>query len=141
MIPLHLRIAGFLSYLDPVELDFNQFDLACISGHNGAGKSTTMKMIAGLIEPTSGTVRVMGQDMLKGSAKVKQKIGYLPEESYLYPFLNARETLDYYGKLFQLDYKVRQRRIDAVVTDLMLTQVETVIASEKLNSATPPQSR
>jgi len=42
MIPLHLRIAGFLSYRDPVELDFTSFDLACISGHNGAGKSSLL---------------------------------------------------------------------------------------------------
>ena len=42
MIPLHLRISGFLSYRDPVELDFNSFDLACISGQNGAGKSSLL---------------------------------------------------------------------------------------------------
>lgn len=45
MIPLHLRIAGFLSYRDPIELDFNTFDLACISGHNGAGKSSLLDAI------------------------------------------------------------------------------------------------
>src|SRR5512145_415192 len=45
MIPLHLRIAGFLSYRDPAELDFNSFDLACISGHNGAGKSSLLDAI------------------------------------------------------------------------------------------------
>ena len=45
MIPLHLRISGFLSYHDPVELDFTKFDLACISGHNGAGKSSLLDSI------------------------------------------------------------------------------------------------
>ena len=45
MIPLHLRISGFLSYRDPAELDFKLFDLACISGHNGAGKSSLLDAI------------------------------------------------------------------------------------------------
>ena len=45
MIPTHLRISGFLSYRDPVELDFNSFDVACISGHNGAGKSSLLDAI------------------------------------------------------------------------------------------------
>ena len=67
-----------------LNLEINQGEIVGIIGHNGAGKSTTMKMIAGLIEPTSGNVRVMGQDIQKGSnTKVKQRIGYLSEESPL----------------------------------------------------------
>ena len=82
-------------------------------GPNGSGKSTTIKIILGLLRPTSGRIAVFGKPPT--DVAVKRRIGYLPEESYLYQFLNARETLDYYAKLFQLDYRTRQRRIDELI--------------------------
>lgn len=82
-------------------------------GPNGSGKSTTIKMMLGLLKPTYGRIAVFGKPPT--DVEVKRRIGYLPEESYLYPFLNARETLDYYGKLFGLEYRVRQRRIDELL--------------------------
>jgi len=82
-------------------------------GPNGSGKSTTIKIILGLLRPSSGRVAVFGKPPT--DVAVKRRIGYLPEESYLYQFLNARETLDYYAKLFQLDYRTRQRRIDELI--------------------------
>src|SRR4051812_42967800 len=82
-------------------------------GPNGSGKSTTIKMMLGLLRPTSGRVAVFGKSPT--DVAIKTRVGYLPEESYLYPFLNARETLDYYGKLFELDRSVRKRRIDELL--------------------------
>jgi ABC-2 type transport system ATP-binding protein len=82
-------------------------------GPNGSGKSTTIKMILGLLRPTSGRVAVFGRPPT--DVAIKKRIGYLPEESYLYGFLNARETLDYYAKLFELDYKTRRRRVDELL--------------------------
>ncbi|MBN8598401.1 MAG: ABC transporter ATP-binding protein [Planctomycetes bacterium] len=82
-------------------------------GPNGSGKSTTIKIMLGLLHPTSGRVAIFGKSPT--DVAVKRRIGYLPEESYLYQFLNARETLDYYAKLFQLDYRTRQRRIDELI--------------------------
>jgi ABC-2 type transport system ATP-binding protein len=82
-------------------------------GPNGSGKSTTIKIILGLLHKTSGLVSVFGK--LPTDVATKRRIGYLPEESYLYPFLNARETLDYYAKLFELDHAVRKRRIDELL--------------------------
>src|SRR5690606_24436276 len=79
-------------------------------GPNGSGKSTTIKMVLGLLRPTRGRITVFGK--LPTDVGVKRRIGYLPEESYLYPFLNARETLEYYAKLFELDHRVMKRRID-----------------------------
>jgi ABC-2 type transport system ATP-binding protein len=88
-------------------------------GPNGSGKSTTIKMILGLLRPTSGRVAVFGR--APTDVAIKRRIGYLPEESYLYGFLNARETLEYYGKLFELDHRTRQRRIDELLDMLGLT--------------------
>lgn len=82
-------------------------------GPNGSGKSTTIKVVLGLLRPTSGRVAVFGR--LPTDVAIKKRIGYLPEESYLYPFLNARETLDYYGRLFQIEHRVRRKRIDELI--------------------------
>ena len=70
-------------------------------------------MILGLLHPTRGRVSVFGQP--PEDVSTKRRIGYLPEESYLYRFLNARETLDYYGTLFQLDRRSRKRRIEELL--------------------------
>jgi len=69
MIPLHLRISGFLSYRDAVELDFNTFDLACISGHNGAGKSSLLDAITWSL---FGEARGKSSDIINLHADVKQ---------------------------------------------------------------------
>ena len=82
-------------------------------GPNGSGKSTTIKIILGLLRPTSGRVAVFGKPPTDVS--IKKRIGYLPEESYLYGFLNARETLEYYARLFGIDHQTRRRRIDELL--------------------------
>ena len=82
-------------------------------GPNGSGKSTTIKLILGLLYPTRGRISVLGR--APTDVAIKERIGYLPEESYLYPFLNARETLEYYGQLFQLQRTERRRRIDMLL--------------------------
>jgi ABC-2 type transport system ATP-binding protein len=88
-------------------------------GPNGSGKSTTIKIILGLLFPTKGRVAVFGK--LPTDVSIKKRIGYLPEESYLYRFLNARETLDYYGRLFYIDRRERMKRIDELLEMVGLT--------------------
>ena len=82
-------------------------------GPNGSGKSTTIKLLLGLIFPTAGRARVLGQP--PGSPAVNQRIGYLPEESYLHRFLTGEETIDFYGRLFGLDRRERRRRTDELL--------------------------
>ncbi|MEO1007356.1 MAG: ABC transporter ATP-binding protein [Planctomycetota bacterium] len=93
--------------------DVRPHEVFGLLGPNGSGKSTTIKIILGLLKPTRGRVAVFGRPPT--DVAIKKRIGYLPEESYLYPFLNARETLDYYGRLFGLDHRTRQGRIDELL--------------------------
>ncbi|MHC4751861.1 MAG: ABC transporter ATP-binding protein, partial [Planctomycetota bacterium] len=82
-------------------------------GPNGSGKTTTLKMLLGLLHPTKGRALVLGGD--GADPKINSRVGFLPEESYLYRYLNARETLDFYGRLFGLPAKVRKMRIEALL--------------------------
>jgi ABC-2 type transport system ATP-binding protein len=77
-------------------------------GPNGSGKTTTIKMLLGLLFPTEGEAFLFGQP--SADVRKNERIGYLPEESYLYRFLTAEETLDFYGRLFNLDPTVRNER-------------------------------
>lgn len=105
--------------VDSLTFEIRRGEIFGLLGPNGSGKSTTIKMILGLLRPTSGRIAVFGKAPTEVS--IKRRIGYLPEESYLYGFLNARETLDYYGKLFELDHTTRRRRIDELLDMIGLT--------------------
>lgn len=83
--------------VDGIDFEVRRGEVFGLLGPNGSGKSTTIKMILGLLRKTSGRLAVF--QMPPHDVSIKKRIGYLPEESYLYPFLNARETLDYYAKL------------------------------------------
>ncbi len=82
-------------------------------GPNGSGKSTTIKLVLGLIFPTDGHASIFGKR--PDDISVKSRLGFLPEETYLYRFLDAEETLDFYGRLFSLSSRERKHRIDALL--------------------------
>jgi ABC-2 type transport system ATP-binding protein len=82
-------------------------------GPNGSGKTTTIKLLLGLLFPTDGDAFVFDQSAAE--VKKNERIGYLPEESYLYRFLNAEETLDFYGRLFNLTPSVRRQRAQDLI--------------------------
>ena len=82
-------------------------------GPNGSGKTTTLKMLLGLLHPTKGKSIVLGGDA--SDTKINCHIGFMPEESYLYRYLNARETLDFYGRLFGLNSQVRKTRTEVLL--------------------------
>jgi len=90
-------------------------------GPNGSGKTTTLKMLLGLLYPTKGKAVLLGGDST--DTKISARIGFLPEESYLYRYLNARETLDFYGRLFSLPAKVRKDRTEALLAMVGLKAV------------------
>jgi ABC-2 type transport system ATP-binding protein len=107
--------------VDNVTFHVNEHEIFGLLGPNGSGKSTIIKMMLGLLHKTRGKLTVFGK--LPSDVSIKSRIGFLPEESYLYRFLNARETLDYYGRLFNLDSRTRKRRTDELLDMVGLTQV------------------
>lgn len=107
--------------VDSIDFEIYKGEVFGLLGPNGSGKSTTIKMILGLLHPTSGHIAVFGHH--PRDVRIKGRIGYLPEESYLYPFLNARETLDYYGRLFHQAGSQRQKRIEMLLEMVGLDRV------------------
>lgn len=114
--------------VDNLSFEIQPHEVFGLLGPNGSGKSTTIKIILGLLRKSSGRVAIFGKN--PSDVAVKRRIGYLPEESYLYPFLNARETLDYYGKLFELDRRIRRRRVDELLDMVGLTAAQFRMVNE-----------
>ena len=90
-------------------------------GPNGAGKTTTIKILAGLHEATSGTATILGKPVQDPMSR--KELGFLPERPYFYVHLTAREVLNFYGQLFELEPTVRKNRIDALLERVQLTHV------------------
>jgi len=110
--------------LDGLNLEVHQGEIFGLLGPNGSGKTTTVKLLLGLLFPTEGHAWVLGQPTT--DVDTKGRIGFLPEESYLYRFLNADETLDFYGQLFSLPRKIRRER-----TERLLRQVGLLHARKR----------
>jgi ABC-2 type transport system ATP-binding protein len=108
--------------VEALSLNVDAGEIVGIIGHNGAGKSTTLKMIAGLIAPTSGVVEVMGRDIQKESVLVKRHIGFLPEESPLYENMTARQYLTFFSELYGMPRGDAQARIDSLLDSLKLPE-------------------
>lgn len=99
--------------VDDLNLQIRYNEVFGLLGPNGSGKTTTIKILLGLLYPTKGKALCLGGDA--SDPKINSRIGFMPEESYLYKYLNARETLDFYGRLFGLPAKVRKIRIEALL--------------------------
>jgi ABC-2 type transport system ATP-binding protein len=99
--------------VDNLNLQVRYNEVFGLLGPNGSGKTTTLKLLLALLHPTKGKSLVLGGD--SSDPKISARIGFLPEESYLYKYLTARETLDFYGKLFGLPGRIREHRIDTLL--------------------------
>jgi ABC-2 type transport system ATP-binding protein len=95
--------------LKALDLEIRRGEIFGLLGPNGSGKTTTIKLLLGLLFPTSGQALVLGREAT--DVAKNERIGYLPEESYLYRFLTAEETLDFYGRLFKMSALVRRQRV------------------------------
>jgi ABC-2 type transport system ATP-binding protein len=99
--------------LRALNMEVHRGEIFGLLGPNGSGKTTTIKLLLGLLFPTEGDALVFNTP--SSEVRKNERIGYLPEESYLYRFLNAEETLDFYGRLFKLDPQVRRERAEKLI--------------------------
>lgn len=99
--------------LNSLSLDIHKGEVFGLLGPNGSGKTTTLKLLLGLLFPTEGEINIFGKPA--SDVSKNERIGYLPEESYLYRFLNAEETLDFYGRLFDMPASVRKERANKLI--------------------------
>lgn len=114
--------------VDNVDFEVRRGEVFGLLGPNGSGKSTTIKMLLGLLYPTQGQVTVFGES--PRDVKTKARIGYLPEESYLYRYLSPVETLDFFGNLFALDAGDRQKRTEQLIEMVGLGNARTRTVGE-----------
>ena len=114
--------------VDNVDFQVRRGEVFGLLGPNGSGKSTTVKLILGLLYPTKGQIDVFGHS--PRHVQTKSRIGYLPEESYLYRYLNSRETLNFFGNLFHLPKGERGRRAEQLLEMVGLNNVQTRVIGE-----------
>lgn len=109
------KIYGRFIATENVSFRISRGEIACFLGPNGAGKSTTMKMLTGFLAPTSGCASIAGFDMCSERIAGARKLGYLPENSPLYPDMTPESLLRFFAELRQIPKKERKKRIDSVV--------------------------
>lgn len=114
--------------VDNVDFDVRRGEVFGLLGPNGSGKTTILKLLLGLLHPTKGHIEVFGRS--PRHVQTKSRIGYLPEESYLYRFLDSRETLDFFGNLFELPAAERRRRTEQLLEMVGLSQTRTRAVGE-----------
>jgi ABC-2 type transport system ATP-binding protein len=101
--------------VDRVSFSIRPGEILGYLGPNGSGKSTTVKMVTGLLEPTTGRILYDGRDIREDPVAFKRRLGYVPEEPYLYPYLTGREYLEMTGRLRELPEKTVARRSDRLL--------------------------
>ncbi|MCU0770177.1 MAG: ABC transporter ATP-binding protein [Verrucomicrobia bacterium] len=114
--------------VDNVDFEVRRGEVFGLLGPNGSGKTTTVKLLLGLLNPTRGHIEVFGHS--PKHVATKARIGYLPEESYLYRFLDSRETIDFFGNLFHLPKAERAKRAEQLLEMVGLSQTRTRAVGE-----------
>lgn len=104
--------------LKALDLKVYRGEIFGLLGPNGSGKTTTIKLLLGLLFPTEGEAYIFHEPT--SNVAKNERIGYLPEESYLYKFLNAEETLHFYGRLFKIPAAERVKRVNRLIDDVGL---------------------
>lgn len=114
------RKFGSFTAVNNISLDVREGEIFGFLGANGAGKTTAIRMLCGLLLPTSGRGKVAGFDILKDSEKIKRAIGYMSQKFSLYPDLTGRENIEFYGAAYNLTKERIATRADELTERLSL---------------------
>lgn len=115
---------GDFTAVDAITFDVRAGEIFGFLGANGAGKTTAMKMLTGLMRPTSGRAEVAGFDVYRHPEQIKQRIGYMSQRFSLYEDLTVRENIEFYGGIYGLGFKQLRQKIKSLVAELGLQEVE-----------------
>jgi len=124
------RAYGSFKAVDNISFDVKKGEIFGFLGANGAGKTTAMKMLTGILEPTGGEGRVAGFDIKTQRDQLKYKIGYMSQKFSLYEDLTLKENIKFYGGIYGLDKKTIKERTQSMITRLGLENIEDKLISE-----------
>lgn len=116
---LRKEYEGFVA-VDSLDFGIGKGEIFGIVGPNGAGKTTTLKMLSGLVNSTKGTIKISGLDIKKNAIEIKQKLGFLPEESPLYEGMTADDYLMFFAEIYGIERVSAKQRIKELLTALNL---------------------
>ena len=114
------RTYGTKTAVDRLDLHIPRGELFACLGHNGAGKTTTIKMMVGLLQPTAGSIEIAGFDVVRQPREASLRVGYVPDEPYLYDKLSGREFLQFVAEMYGLPQDVAAKNIDKQISDFGL---------------------
>ncbi|GAB4123238.1 MAG: ABC transporter ATP-binding protein [Acidobacteriota bacterium] len=117
------RRFGSFTAVDRVSLTVQQGEIFGFLGSNGAGKSTTIRMLCGLLQPTSGQARVGGFDVYREPEKIKQSIGYMSQRFSLYDELSVEENLDFFAGVYSVPVRRREARKNELLEEMGLREM------------------
>ena len=122
------KVFGGLVAVDRLSLTVSEGEVFAFLGPNGSGKTTTIRMLCGIITPTSGQGRVLGFDVASQSEAIKARIGYMSQRFALYEDLTVRENLDFYAGVYRVPHATRGRRVQELIAMAGLTGRERQLA-------------
>ncbi len=123
------KIFGNFTAVDNLTINIRPGEIYGFLGPNGSGKTTTIRMLCGLLEPTSGSGTVLGYDLVRESEKIKSKIGYMSQKFSLYEDLTVYENLDFYAGMYSIPYQERKKRIGEMLEMSLLAGREDELVS------------
>lgn len=115
------RNFGEFTAVDAINLDIGPGEICGFLGPNGAGKSTAIRMLCGILEPSSGSGTVLGYDLVRQSEAIKKRIGYMSQKFSLYDDLSVVENIDFYAGIYNLPYRQRRLRVQEMLELAQLT--------------------
>jgi ABC-2 type transport system ATP-binding protein len=116
------KVFGKLVAVNAIDLTISRGEVFGLLGSNGSGKTTTIRMLCGLMTPTAGEAKVIGLDIARDSEAIRERIGYMCQKFGLYDDLSVRENLHFYASIYGLRRGELAQRMDELLVNLRLTK-------------------
>lgn len=115
---------GSFAAVDSISFEVNKGEIFGFLGANGAGKTTAIRMLSGLLNPSSGEANVAGYDVYKQSEEIKKRIGYMSQKFSLYEDLTVLENIQFFGGIYGLNKSTLKQKSDALISSLGINDIK-----------------